>query len=91
LESSASHLSKYETGFSTNSIGERSRDFCDLEDGEERWDDWVEPSQDESTMCLFDDQVFETAEKAHEHMSLCHSFNLKQHVINSGKDYLFLF
>ena len=50
------------------------------------WNDWIESNcNSNSTMCLFDDSVFPSAEQAHEHMKNSHQFDLKLFSIQSRK------
>ncbi|KAI8815862.1 uncharacterized protein EV422DRAFT_610644 [Fimicolochytrium jonesii] len=57
---------------------ENERYDSDEDRKEEEWEDWnEEDSTADSTMCLFDESVFPSAESAHEHMKAAHSFDLR--------------
>ena len=46
------------------------------DDEEEDFEDWNE--ENESTMCLFDEMIFDTPEAAHDHLKERHQFDLAQ-------------
>ncbi|KAI8921309.1 hypothetical protein DFJ77DRAFT_449318 [Powellomyces hirtus] len=55
---------------------------------EEEWEDWNEDdSVEDSTMCLFDENVFPTADAAYEHMKEAHAFDLRKIREDQGLDF----
>ncbi|KAJ3023552.1 hypothetical protein HKX48_002425 [Thoreauomyces humboldtii] len=55
---------------------------------EEEWEDWNdEDGTEDSTMCLFDENVFPSAEEAYEHMRDAHAFDLRKIRAERGLDF----
>ncbi|KAI9329233.1 hypothetical protein DFJ73DRAFT_860861 [Zopfochytrium polystomum] len=55
-------------------------------DGNE-WEDWKDASDADRTMCLFDENVFDTVADAVAHLNFAHGFDLKQIRAAAGLDF----
>ncbi|KAF9917535.1 hypothetical protein BX616_000694 [Lobosporangium transversale] len=66
---------------------EHDRYDSDDDRRDDSWADWDDALEEEKTKCLFEDQYFDSAQQAREHMKVAHGFDLEGERRRLGLDF----